>query len=180
MTRYRSATLALAACAASLAVAACSSGTPSASSSATASVSPAATGTGTGTGTAAPVTSAPPPTSGAPIASRTLQVKGKLGSFPVPAAAKIGENMSGGSSLVLVFGLVAPADVSRFYATALPKAGFTVTSNSLVSQNGQNGALIQFNGHGYRGNIEAIDQFPESIAGLGNTNVTTVTISPMS
>ena len=176
MTRYRSATLALAACAASLAVAACSSGTPSASSSATTPVSPAATGTGT----AAPVTSAPPPTSGAPIAGRTLQVKGKLGSFPVPAAAKIGENMSGGSALVLVFGLVAPADVSRFYATALPKAGFTVTSNSLVSQHGQNGALIQFNGHGYRGNIEAINQFPESIAGLGTQNVTTVTISPQS
>jgi len=174
MTRYRSATLALAACAASLALAACSAGTPSASSSATAPAS------ATGTGTAAPVTSAPAPTGGAPIPGRTLQVKGKLGSFPVPASARIGENMSGGSALVLVFGSVAPADVSRFYAAALPKAGYTVTTNSLVSQGGQNGALIQFSGHGYRGNIEAVDQFPGSIAGLGNTNVTTVTISPTS
>lgn len=174
MIRYRSATLALAACAASLAVAACSAGTPSAGSSAT------ATATAPGTGTAAPVTSAPPPTGGAPIAGRTLQLKGKLGSFPIPEAAKIGENMSGGSALVLIFGSVAPADVSRFYATALPKAGFTVTSNSLVSQGGQNGAVIQFSGRGYRGNIEAIDQFPDSIAGIGDVNVTTVTISPTS
>ena len=47
-------------------------------------------------------------------------------------------------------------------------------------QGGQNGAVIQFNGRGYRGNIEAIDQFPESIAGIGDVNVTTVTISPTS
>jgi hypothetical protein len=119
------------------------------------------------------------PTSGPSIAGRTLQVKGKVGSFPVPAAAKVGENVSGGSSLLLVFGLVAPADVARFYATALPQAGFTVTSNSLVSQGGQNGAIIQFTGHGFKGNIESVAQFPgASLAGIGATNVTTVVMSP--
>jgi hypothetical protein len=107
-----------------------------------------------------------------------LTVKGKIGSFPVPKAAKVGENMSGGSSLLVVFGLVAPADVARFYATALPQAGYSVTSNSLVSQGGQNGAIVAFTGHGFKGNIESVAQFPgASIAGLGATNVTTIVMS---
>ena len=170
MNKYRPAALALAACAVSLSAAACSAGTPSASSS-TAS-SPASSQS------AAPVVSSAVPTSGPPIAGKTVTVKGNLGSFPVPAAAKIGENVSGGSSLLVVFGLVAPADVARFYATALPQAGFTVTSNSLVSQGGQNGAIVQFTGHGFKGNIESVAQFPAAgIAGLGNTNVTTIILS---
>ena len=170
MNKYRPAALALAACAVSLSAAACSAGTPLASSS-TAS-SPASSHS------AAPVITSAVPTSGPPIAGKTITVKGTIGSFPVPAAAKVGENMSGGSSLLVVFGLVTPADVARFYATALPQAGFTVTSNSLVSQSGQNGAIVQFTGHGFKGNIESVAQFPAaSIAGLGNTNVTTIVMS---
>lgn len=173
MNKYCSATLALAAGAATLAVAACSAGTSSAGSSST----PAATGTGT----AVPVSSAPVPTTGAPIAGSTVAVKGKLGSFPIPKAAKVGENLSGGSSLILIFGMVAPADVARFYATALPQAGFTITSNSLVSQGGQHGAIVVFTGKGYKGNIESVAQFPgASVAGIGATNVTTVEISATS
>ena len=174
MTKYRSATLALAAGAATLAVAACSSaGTPSASSSS--SSSPA---TSPSTSAAAPISSAPVPTTGAAIAGRMLTLKGKLASFPVPAAALVGENISGGSSLVVVFGKVTPADVARFYATALPQAGFTVTSNALVSQGAQNGAVVQFTGKGYKGNIESVAQFPgASIAGIGSANVTTIVIS---
>jgi hypothetical protein len=166
MNKYRSATLALAAAAATVAAAACSSGTPSSSSASSSS-----------TGTAAPVMSAPAPTSGAPIPGRTLTVQGKLGSFPVPKAAEVGEDISGGSALILVFGSIAPPDVSRFYATALPQAGYTVSSNSLVSSRGQNGALIVFSGHGYKGNIESVDQGP-NIAGLGGQNETTIIISP--
>jgi hypothetical protein len=173
MNKYRSAALVLAACAAGLSVAACSAGTPSASSSTT---SPAATGSATSS--KPPVISSPVPTTGPPIAGTMLTIKGKIGSFPVPKAAKVGENMSGGSSLLVVFGLVAPADVARFYATALPQAGYTVTSNSLVSQGGQNGAIVAFTGHGYKGNIESVAQFPGgAIAGLGATNVTTVVMS---
>jgi hypothetical protein len=169
MNKYRSATLALAAGAATLAVAACSSaGTPSASSSSTA----------TSTSTAVPVVSAPVPTTGAPIQGTTITLKGKLGSFPVPKLAKIGENVSGGSSLLLIFGSVVPSDVARFYATALPQAGFTVTTNTLVSQGGQHGAIVEFTGKGYKGTIESVDQFPgASIAGIGDTNVTTVEVS---
>jgi hypothetical protein len=179
MNKYRPATLALAAGAATLAVAACSAGTPSASSSSSSSSSSSASSSATGS--AAPVTSAAAPTTGAPIPGRTLTVSGKLGSFPVPAAAKIGENLAGGSSLILVFGSVAPPDVARFYASALPQAGYTVTSNSLVSQGSQHGAIVVFNGHGYKGSIESVDQFPGvSIAGIGATNVTTITMSATS
>jgi hypothetical protein len=173
MKKYRSAALALTACAASLSVAACSAGTPSSSSSPAASSASASR-------SAAPVVSSAVPTSGPAIAGRTLQINGKVGSFPVPAAAKIGENLSGGSSLLVVFGSVAPEDVARFYATALPQAGFTVTSNALVSQGGQHGAIIQFTGHGFKGNIDSVAQFPgASVAGIGSTNVTTVIMSPV-
>jgi len=173
MNKHRPIALVLASCAAGLSVAACSAGTPSASSSTS---SPAATGSATSS--KPPVISSPVPTTGPPIAGIMLTVKGKIGSFPVPKAAKVGENMSGGSSLLVVFGLVAPADVARFYATALPQAGFTVTSNSLVSQGGQNGAIVAFTGHGYKGSIESVAQFPgTSVAGLGDANVTTIVMS---
>jgi hypothetical protein len=177
MNTYRSIALVLASCAAGLSVAACSTGTPSASSSTT---SPAATGSATPSKSAVPIESSAVPTSGPAIAGRTLQVNGQIGSFPVPAAAKVGENMSGGSSLLVVFGLVVPADVARFYATALPQAGFTVTTNSLVTQGGQHGAIIAFTGHGFKGNIDSVAQFPgASVAGIGATNVTTVIMSPL-
>jgi len=175
MNTYRSIALVLASCAAGLSVAACSAGTPSASSS---TGSSAAASSAPSSQSAAPVVSSAVPTSGPPIAGKMITVKGKIGSFPVPAAAKVGENLSGASSLLVVFGLVAPADVARFYATALPQAGFTVTSNSLVSQGGQSGAIVAFTGHGYKGNIESVAQFPGgAIAGLGTTNVTTIVMS---
>jgi hypothetical protein len=175
MNTYRPIALVLASCAAGLSVAACSAGTPSASSSTS---SPAATGSATSSPSRPPVISSPAPTTGPPIAGSMLTIKGKIGSFPVPKAALVGENMSGGSSLLVVFGKVAPPDVARFYATALPQAGYTVTSNSLVSQGGQSGAIIQFTGHGFKGNIESVAQFPgAAIAGLGATNVTTVVMS---
>jgi len=173
MNKYRSAVLALAAGVASLTVAACSAGTPTASSAASspAASSPAPAGQA--------ITSSAPPTTGAPIPGRMLAVKGTLGTFPVPAAAKVGENISGGQSVVVVFGLVAPADVARFYATALPQAGYTVTTNSLVSKGGQNGAIIAFSGHGYKGNIEAVNQVVgPDIGGLGGQDVTTIIIAP--
>ncbi len=178
MNKYRSAVLALAVGAASLTVAACSSGTPTASSAAS---SPAASSSAASSSAAASqgVISSAPPSTGAPIPGRMLTVQGTLGTFPVPAAAKVGENMSGGQSVIVVFGSIAPADVARFYATALPQAGYTVTSNALVSKGGQNGALIVFSGHGYKGNIEAVNQVVgPNIGGLGGQNVTTILMSP--
>jgi hypothetical protein len=173
MNKYRSAALALAACAASLAVAACSAGTPTASPAAS---SPAASSSATAS---QGLSYSAPPTTGAPIPGRMLTVTKALGTFPIPAAAKVGENMSGGSGVIVAFGLIVPADVARFYATALPQAGYTVTSNALVSKGGQNGALIVFSGHGYKGNIEAVNQVVgPNIGGLGGQDVTTILMAP--
>ena len=178
MNKYRSAAVALTAVVASLTVAACSAGTPTASSAAS---SPAASSSAAPSSTGADqgVSSSAPPTTGAPIPGRMLTVNGTLGTFPVPATAKVGENISGGQSVIVVFGLITPADVARFYATALPQAGFTVTTNSLVSKGGQNGAIIVFTGHGFKGTIESVGQVAgPTFAGLGAQNVTTVIISP--
>ena len=168
MIKYRSAALALAACAASLTVAACSTGTPTASSSGTSTAAP------NQSGSAAAASS-----TGAPIAGTTIVVKGKLGSFPVPAGAKVVENIAGGPSLIVVFGLIAPADVSRFYATALPQAGYTVTTNATLNRAGDSGVYIAFTGHGYKGTVDSLARFPGySVAGIGNTNVTTIIFAP--
>src|SRR5579863_2341283 len=114
MMKYRSAALALAACAASLSVAACSSGaSSSAASSSTAGASSTPTAVASGS---SGVTSSAPPTTGPAIASKTIKITGALGSFMVPAAAKVAENTAGGQSIVIVFGEVTPADVARFYA----------------------------------------------------------------
>jgi hypothetical protein len=160
MNKYRSAALALAACAASLSVAACSAGTPSASSSSASTDAPSQI-----------VSRSAPPSTGAPIPGRSLATKMSLGTFPVPAAAKVAENMAG----LLVFGSITPADVARFYATALPQAGYTVTTNSMLHKGGDTGAYIVFTGHGYKGTVDSLNQFPGySLAGIGDKNVTTI------
>jgi hypothetical protein len=173
--KYRSAALALAACAATLSVAACSSGS---STSSTAAASTAGSSTSSPAASSG-VTSSAAPTTGPAVAGRSLTVSGSMKSFPVPAKAKVVENMVGGQSIVIVFGLVDPADVSRFYASALPKAGYSVSTNSMLSKSGDNGAFIVFSGHGFKGNIDSLDQFPGmSVEGLGTKNVTTIIFSP--
>jgi hypothetical protein len=168
MNKYRSAALALAACAASLSVAACSAGTPSASSTGTPSAGSSSTSTATPSQI---VVRSAPPSTGAPIPGRSLATKMSLGTFPVPAAAKVAENISG----LVVFGSITPADVARFYATALPQAGYTVTTNSMLQKGGDTGAYIVFTGHGYKGTVDSLNQFPgTSVQGIGDTNVTTI------
>ena len=169
MNKYRSAALVLAACAAGMSAAACSSGSSSTSSSA-----------GHEPGCVEPgYFFLPAADDGAGHRGPHLTVKGSLGTFPVPASAKVAENMAGGQSVVLVFGSVVPADVSRFYATELPKAGYSVTTNSMLSKGGDNGAYIVFSGHGFKGTIDSLDQFPGmSVAGIGDKNVTTIIFAP--
>ena len=176
MNKYRSAALALASCAASLSVAACSTGTPSASSAATSAAGPSSA---TSSQSASAIVSSAVPTSGAPIAGKTVSVNGKLTSFPIPAAAKLAENTGGGQALVLIFGAVAPADVARFYATALPQAGYSISTNAMLSKGGDSGAYILFTGHGYKGTVDSLAQFPgTSVEGIGDKNVTTIIFSP--
>ena len=71
----------------------------------------ASAGTGMNVGTGFTTSSATAEPAVAAIASKTIKISGTLGSFMVPAAAKVAENTAGGQSIVIVFGEVTPADV---------------------------------------------------------------------
>ena len=171
MNKYRSTALALACCAASVSVAACTAGITTAST------------------TAAPATSTPASSHSAPVArststrassGRTIAISGSIGSFPVPAGAKVAENVAEGKQIIIFFGSVSPAEVSSFYSTALPRAGYTIAGNSILNQGGVTEAIIDFSGHGYKGDIGAVSRFSGSgpnVPGLGNKNVTTISLT---
>jgi hypothetical protein len=93
----------------------------------------------------------------------------------------VAENIASSQETVIIFDKITPARVSSFYAHALPQDGYTVTTNSVVSQSGGTAAIIQFTGHGFSGNIDALSTFTDSavsVAGLGHKNVTTITFMP--
>jgi ABC-type phosphate transport system substrate-binding protein len=170
MNTYRSAAVALTACAASLSLTACTAGTTTAS---TATTSPTARNSTSASASASASQAAPA------LASRTIKVSGEFGSFPIPARAKVVENVASDPGAIVFFDRVTPAKVSSFYAQALPRAGYTITVNSVISQSGGTVAFIQFTGHGVKGTIDALSKFTDSsvsIAGLGHKNVTTISI----
>lgn len=170
MNTYRSAAVALTACAASLSLTACTAGTTTASTAAT---SPAARNSSSASASASASQAAPA------LAGRTIKVSGEFGSFPIPARAKVVENVASDPGAIVFFDRVTPAKVSSFYAQALPRAGYTITVNSVISQSGGTVAFIQFTGHGVKGTIDALSKFTDSsvsIAGLGHKNVTTISI----
>jgi hypothetical protein len=172
MNKYRYAVAALTACAASLSLAACTAGITTAS---TATTSPAARNSSSASASASVSQAAPA------LASRTIKVSGEFGSFPIPARAKVAENIASAPGAIVFFDHVTPATVSSFYAQALPRAGYTITANSVISQSGGTVAFIQFTGHGIKGTIDALSKFTNStvsIAGLGHKNVTTISIRP--
>jgi ABC-type phosphate transport system substrate-binding protein len=174
MNKYRSAAAALTAWAAGLSLAACAAGTTTAGTTTT--TSPAAPGSSSAPSPASASASASPA-----LASRTITVGGDVGSFPVPAGAKVAENVASSQETVIIFAKITPARVSTFYAQALPQDGYTITTNSVVSQSGGTAAIIQFTGHGFAGNIDALSKFTDStvsVAGLGHKNVTTITFMP--
>jgi hypothetical protein len=179
MRNYRAAALAAAACAVSFAAAACTAGITT--------VAPPATRTPP---TSAPPTSAPAPARSASMAAtasnavsagRMITISGSVGSFPVPAGAKVASNMGDGQSVEVFFSMVTPENVSSFYATALPRAGYTISINSVVTENGDTAAIINFSGHGYKGTIDAETKALDpglTIPGLGTKNVTTILLMP--
>jgi hypothetical protein len=174
MSNHRPAALAAAACAASLTLAACTAGITTAANP-PATSAPAAGAPARSASAAAAASSAGPASSGWMVA-----ITGSL-RFPVPAGAKVAENVADSQVIGLIFGSVTPAKVSGFYATALPRAGYVVTANSVISQGGGTVAFIQFNGHGYKGTIDALSKFTGSgvdLNGLGTKNVTTVSLMP--
>ena len=161
MTTYRRATLTLATCATGLTLAACSAGITSAGPPKTPTTLASRHPASPPTHTAAPPPS-PSPTAGA------ASVAG-LGSFPIPSGAHVATNLACGKGDIIEAGPVTPAAASAFYTSALPKAGYTITENSLGSVPGSgapNGIeTVIFTGHRYSGVIIAMANL--SSAGTG-------------
>ena len=160
MTSYRRAAFTLATCVAGL-TAACSAGITSASPP-TAPTIPTSHHT------------APPPTHTAAPAPRrsptagTASVAG-LGPFPIPSGAQVAANIACGKGDVIEAGPVTPAAASAFYTSALPKAGYTITENTLGSVPGTGGPngieTVIFTGHGYSGVIIAMANLSSAASG---------------
>jgi hypothetical protein len=167
MNKYRCAALPLVTCAAGLSLAACSAGITVAASSPAASRS-----TGSSASPAASASTRPS------SPGRTVTVDGLPGTFPIPSGAEVDEDVTDGKTIVILFSSVTPSVVSSFYASALPRAGYTITLNSASS-----GAYaeITFTGHGYKGSISALSKVPASdvsLGGVSNKNFTGITLNP--
>jgi hypothetical protein len=158
MITYRAVATAAAACLTGVSLAACSAGLIGGSTPASSSASsPAATSADS---QAASSTSAPPTsTSSAPTGSggtgsgNTVSVGGSIGNFPIPPGAMGVVSATNGGMVDVVLSGVDPSTLDSFYTTALPQAGYTITSNTTGSALGISGAEVQFTGHGYKGDI---------------------------
>jgi hypothetical protein len=104
------------------------------------------------------------------VVNGRVKVGGPLGSFPVPPGAKVVENVTSGRTVDLVLDSVTPSRVSRFYGSALPHAGYTVSNNTSAAGSSFAGTSIKFTGHGYKGTIGAV-------AGLSGTTGTVVGVT---
>jgi hypothetical protein len=148
MNSYRLIAMVIAMGATALSLAACTAGisTPS----------PATSGSPTAHASH-PSASASPTASSSPVA--TVSVSG-VGSFPIPPGAQVVTNMPCDKETILEVSSVTPSEASSFYASALPKAGYTVAGNTLNTDpnNGtpQGIAEVTFAGHGYTGLIIAL------------------------
>jgi hypothetical protein len=79
----------------------------------------------------------------------------------------------------IVLSGVKPAEVSSFYSSALPQAGYTITSNTQASGGAITGTAIQFNGHGCKGDIGAASTLGiTGLSGLVGGNVIGITLTP--
>jgi hypothetical protein len=152
MNHLRTAALAAAACTAGISLAACSVTT-----------------------TASPASSSPA-SSSAPVGS-TVSVSGPLGGFPIPPGAQVIEDSTDSGHYSIVFGSVSPSAASSFYATALPRAGYTIISHSSATGDSFSGTGIWFTGHGYNGQIGALSSFQIPGFSLGG-NTVEITLTP--
>ena len=166
MKTYRSAGLALLACAVSLSLAACSSGGGSASPPTSAASTPAASSShAMASSRASNVSSGGTVNLGAPV-----------GAFPVPPGAQVIASVTSAGAKEAELGSVSAAEAVRFYTSALPRAGYTIMTNSLSPVgSGAEGALA-FSGHGYQGTIVA--DSVQAAAGGSAQNVFVIQLTP--
>ncbi len=175
MKADRLAAMAGVSCVAALSLAACSAGIAHAGPARSSLPAPsrAASSTGAARPTPAPAGSV-----------RTVPVDAPIGSFPIPAGAKVLENVAGNNQIDIIMSSVSPAEASRFYLSALPRAGYKITGNTLVTGSGTEASGpasgIDFTGHRYKGTIAAISNVsPPPGVSLGNgKNVVGISLSP--
>ena len=125
-------------------------------------------------------TTAASPAAGSVSASSTATVSSPAGRFPLPQGAQVIEAGNGNGHYSIVFGSVTPAQAARFYATALPQAGYTIISSSSAtgdSWSSFTGTGIWFTGHGYNGQVGALSGFSFPGLSLGG-NTVEVTLTP--
>ena len=99
--------------------------------------------------------------------------------------------MACGKQILLELGSVTPVQASTFYTSALPRAGYKITNNTLTSDpntgSPQGMAEFTFTGHGYTGliiamaNLGAAASAGPSMSGLPSSidkNALEITLSP--
>jgi len=180
MTSYRRVAFTLATCAVSL-TAACSAGLTSASPKKVPTTP--ASHHPTTPASHHPTTPSPSPS----LTGSTVSVTG-LGSFPIPSGAQVAANFACGKGAIIEASPVTPAAAAAFYTSALPRAGYTITTNTLGSIPGT-GAIetVIFTGHGYSGVIIAMANLSSAgsgtpsapaISGSLSHNVLEITVAP--
>ncbi|HUN33538.1 MAG TPA: hypothetical protein VMU95_16125 [Trebonia sp.] len=147
MNTYRRMAMAMMTGAAGLSLAACSvaitTAGPKSSPSPTASrTRPSATA------------SATRPASPRPSPTPTVSVNAPIGGFPIPPGAQVVYNVSCPKSISISVSPVTPAESSAFYATALPRFGYTIKDSMTLAAQGL--VEIDFSGHGYTGAIATL------------------------
>jgi hypothetical protein len=172
MTPIRLTVTAVTACAAGLSLAACSAGITTASP-APSSRPPSASRTAPALGAAASSTARPQSLSPSPSASPvdTVNIDSPIRTFPVPSGAQVISNVTCDKETIIELGAVTVPQVSGFYNSVLPKDGYKITGNTLISTSGNGGsgpaAEIEFTGHGYKGTIAAVSNLGSEMASAG-------------
>lgn len=82
-----------------------------------------------------------------------VKVDASIGSFPIPSGAQVVENISGDKLTGMVLSSVTSSEMSSFYASALPRAGYKITSTEQAG--GAGTATIVFTGRKYIGEVSA-------------------------
>ncbi|HEY1005431.1 MAG TPA: hypothetical protein VGD83_37955 [Streptosporangiaceae bacterium] len=92
-------------------------------------------------------------------AGSTVSVGGTIGRLPIPPGAQVIDDGTDNGHYRIVFGSVSPSQASRFYTTALPRAGYTIISNTSATGDPFSRTGIWFTGHGHNGQIGALSSF---------------------
>jgi hypothetical protein len=145
MNTYRRRAMGVITCAACLSLAACTVGITTARSGTSPSPVTSPTGPSPTAPTAPPSHSAPP----SPSPVIMVPVNAAIGSFPVPAGAKVDYNESCAKQINLAVSPVTPSQSSTFYTTELPRDGYKIVDTFA----GQGLVQIDFSGHGFKGTI---------------------------